>query len=100
MREEAARLVASLRRAADEAAEDPEFETLVDRLSAFPEFRWLWARHEMKRRAATHKELRHPTLGTLVFTTEAFAADDLRVVAFLPDPPTARVLRRIGRRQR
>jgi transcriptional regulator with XRE-family HTH domain len=42
--EETARLVASLRRAADEAPEDPAFEALVDRLSAFPEFRRLWAR--------------------------------------------------------
>jgi transcriptional regulator with XRE-family HTH domain len=98
--EEAARLVANLRRAADEAPEDPAFEALVERLSAYPEFRRLWARHEVKRRAATHKGLRHPTLGTLRFTTQALVADDLRIVVFLPDPPTARVLRRLGRARR
>jgi transcriptional regulator with XRE-family HTH domain len=98
--EEAARLVASLRRAADEAPEDAAFEALVERLRAYPEFRRLWARHEVKRRSATRKELRHPTLGTLVFTTQALAAEDLRLVAFLPDPPTARVLRRLARAPR
>jgi len=96
--DEAARLVASLRSAADEAPEDPAFEALVERLAAYPEFRRLWARHEVKRRTATRKELRHPTLGTLVFTTQALAADDLRVVIFLPDAATARVLRRLAGR--
>ncbi|MEO7732721.1 MAG: hypothetical protein ABIY55_17255, partial [Kofleriaceae bacterium] len=94
--EEAAQLVASLRRAADEAPEDPVFEALVERLRAFPEFRRLWARHEVKRRGATRKELRHPRLGTLVFTTQAFVTESLRLVTFLPDPATARALR--GRR--
>lgn len=92
--EEAGQLVAGLRRAADEAAEDPAFEPLIERLSAFPEFRRLWARHEVKRRGATRKELRHPTLGTLVFTTQAFTAEGLRLVVFLPDAATARRLRR------
>jgi transcriptional regulator with XRE-family HTH domain len=40
--DEAAQLVASLRRAADETPEDPAFEALVERLRAFPEFRRLW----------------------------------------------------------
>jgi transcriptional regulator with XRE-family HTH domain len=90
--DEAAQLVANLRRAADEAPEDPAFEALVERLHAFAEFRRLWARHEVKRRGATRKELHHPTLGTLVFTTQAFTADGLRLVIFLPDAATARAL--------
>jgi len=97
--EEAAQLVANLRRAADEAPEDPAFEALIERLSAFPEFRRLWARHEVKRRGATRKELRHPKLGTLVFTTQAFVNEGLRLVIFLPDPATARALGS-GQRQR
>jgi len=91
--EEAGQLVAGLRRAADEAPEDPAFEALVERLQAFPEFRRLWARHEVKRRGATRKELRHPTLGTLVFTTQAFVAEGMRLVVFLPDAATVRRLR-------
>lgn len=92
--EEAAQLVANLRRAADEAPEDPAFEALVERLHAFPEFRRLWARHEVKRRGTTRKELRHPTLGPLVFTTQAFLAEGVRLVIFLPDAATARALAR------
>ena len=95
--DEAAQLVANLRRAADEAPDDPALDALVERLTAFPEFRKLWARHEVKRRGATRKELHHPVLGTLVFTTQAFAADAMRLVVFLPDPATARALRRAGR---
>lgn len=89
---EAAQLVSSLRRAADEDPEDEVLQDLVQRLHAYPEFRKLWARHEIKRRGATRKELRHPELGTLVFTTQAFATDGLRLVAFVPDAATARVL--------
>ena len=95
--DEAAQLVANLRRAADEAPEDPAFEALVERLGAYPEFRRLWARHEVKRRGATRKELHHPELGTLVFTTQAFTTEDLRLVIFLPDPATADVLQTLQR---
>jgi transcriptional regulator with XRE-family HTH domain len=96
--QEAAQLVASLRRAADEDPADAVLQELVERLHAYPEFRKLWARHEIKRRGATRKELRHPELGTLVFTTQAFATDGLRMVAFIPDAATARALRISGRR--
>jgi transcriptional regulator with XRE-family HTH domain len=95
--DEAAQLVGHLRRAADEAPEDPVFEALIERLGAFPDFRKLWARHEVKRRGATRKEFHHPTLGTLVFTTQAFTTDGMRLVIFLPDPATAALLRRRGR---
>jgi transcriptional regulator with XRE-family HTH domain len=98
--DEAAQLVAGLRRAADEAPEDPAFEPLIERLRAYPEFRRLWARHDVRRRSAAHKELRHPALGTLVFTTQAFVADGLRLVVFLPDAATARSLARPDRRRR
>jgi transcriptional regulator with XRE-family HTH domain len=98
--DEAAQLVANLRRAADEAPEDPAFEALVQRLSVYPEFRKLWARHEVKRRGATRKELHHPVLGTLVFTTQAFMTEAMRLVIFLPDPATARALARRGRAAR
>jgi transcriptional regulator with XRE-family HTH domain len=95
--DEAALLVSSLRSAADEAPDDPALEALVERLSVFPEFRKLWARHEVKRRGATRKELDHPVLGRLVFTTQAFITDAMRLVVFLPDPATARALHRAGR---
>jgi hypothetical protein len=98
--EEAGQLVASLRRATDEAPEDQALQALVERLSAYAEFRRLWARHEVKRRGATRKELHHPKLGTLVFTTQAFVTDAMRLVVFLPDPETARSLRRAGRATR
>jgi transcriptional regulator with XRE-family HTH domain len=97
--QEAAQLVASLRRAADEDPADEVLQALVERLHGYPEFRKLWARHEIKRRGATRKELRHPELGTLVFTSQAFTTlDGLRMVAFVPDAATARTLRISGRR--
>jgi transcriptional regulator with XRE-family HTH domain len=93
--EEAAQLVANLRRASDEAPEDPAFDALVERLSAYPEFRRLWARHEVKRRGATRKEILHPELGRLVFTSQGFVADAMRLVVLLPDPATAQALHRV-----
>jgi len=36
-------------------------------------------------------------LGTLVFTTQAFVTEAMRLVVFLPDPVTARALHRTGR---
>lgn len=99
-RDEAAQLVANLRRAADEAPEDPVFEALIERLNVYPDFRRLWARHDIKRRGATRKELHHPTYGPLVFTTQAFTTDDIRLVIFLPDPDTTTVLQRISRARR
>jgi hypothetical protein len=96
-REEAAQLVANLRRAADEAPEDPAYEALIERLSVYPEFHRLWARHEVKRRGATRKEIHHSRLGKLVFTTQGFVADAMRLVIFLPDAATVRALRRPGR---
>lgn len=96
---EAAQLVANLRRAADEAPDDPAYEALVARLSAYPEFKRLWARHDVKKRGATRKELRHPRLGALTFTTQAFTTfsdASLRMVVFVPDAATARRLRRLG----
>jgi len=92
--DEAAQLVANLRRAADETPQDAALGALVTRLQIYPEFRKLWARHEVRqRRGSTRKQLRHPTLGTLVFTTQAFVTDATRLVIFLPDPATAIALR-------
>jgi transcriptional regulator with XRE-family HTH domain len=93
--DEAGHLVANLRRAADEAPEDPLFEPVLVRLRGYPEFRKLWARHDVERRHSVRKELRHPTLGRLVFETQAYQSGfGLRLVIFVPDPKTRTVLRR------
>jgi len=93
--DEAGHLVANLRLAADQAPDDPLFEAVLAKLSAFPEFRRLWARHDVRRRAVSHKQLAHPTLGTLRFTTQAFTTPlGLRMVVYVPDAETAARLAR------
>ncbi|MEO8552369.1 MAG: helix-turn-helix transcriptional regulator [Kofleriaceae bacterium] len=93
--EEAAHLVAGLRRVADEAPGDPAFERLLERLRGFPEFRKLWARHEVRRRHVVRKQLRDPALGLLAFEAHSYthALFGVRLVVFVPDPPTAAKLR-------
>lgn len=91
--EEAAHLVASLRLAADEAPDDPLFVDVLAQLSAFPEFRKLWVRHDVRKRTIAHKRIAHPTLGALGFATQAFATPQaLKMVVYVPDAATRRAL--------
>lgn len=88
--DEAGHLVANFRRVADETPDDPAVEALVERLRAYPDFRRLWARHEVRRRHFARKELRHPQLGSLVFETQSYQqlALGLRLVIYVPDAAT------------
>ena len=89
--DEAGHLVANFRRAHDEAPDDPALERVLERLRGFPEFRRLWARHDVRRRYFSRKELRHPTLGALVFETQSYTSAPLglRLVIYVPDARTA-----------
>jgi transcriptional regulator with XRE-family HTH domain len=95
--DEAAQLVANLRIAVDEAPDDAALESIVERLRVLPEFRKLWARHDVARRHSAHKVLRHPRHGELVFDTQSFAsALGVRVVFFVPDAATAKRLKKLA----
>jgi transcriptional regulator with XRE-family HTH domain len=101
--DEARHLVANFRRAHDEAPDDPALERVLDRLRGFAEFRRLWASHEVRRRHFARKELRHPTLGSLVFETQSYQSTPLglRLVIFVPgDARTAERLAAPRRRRR
>lgn len=89
--EEAGHLVASFRRAHDEAPDDPALERVLERLRGFPEFRRLWANHDVRQRYFARKELHHPILGTLLFESQSYTSTPLglRLVIFVPDARTA-----------
>lgn len=73
------RLVADLRAAAGRRAGDPEAAGLVERLeAASPEFKALWAEHEVAVRRADRKTLLHPRVGTLLLDCETLVTPDQR----------------------
>ncbi|HEY0253700.1 MAG TPA: helix-turn-helix transcriptional regulator [Kofleriaceae bacterium] len=94
--DEVAHLVANFRRSVDEAPDDPAIDRIVERLLAYPEFKKLWARHEVKRRHFMKKVLQHPQLGRLTFETQSYQnlAFGLRMTVYVPDEPTKAALRR------
>jgi transcriptional regulator with XRE-family HTH domain len=69
--------VATLRAAAGADLDDPALTELVGELSLkSAEFRRLWARHEVKEKAAGNKRIVHPMVGELVLGYETFAVSD------------------------
>jgi hypothetical protein len=73
-RDVAAETVAALRAAAVSVPDDPRLVTLVGELSVkSAEFRTLWARHEVRGKAAGSKRLVSPAVGPLTVHWETFA---------------------------
>jgi transcriptional regulator with XRE-family HTH domain len=69
--------VATLRAAAGPDLDDPGLTELVGELSLKSgDFRRLWARHEVKDKAAGRKRIVHPMVGELVLGYETFAVSD------------------------
>lgn len=88
--EEAAFLVANFRSSIEGLPDDPAIERTIERMLGIPEFKKLWARHEVKRRHLFKKQFQHPTLGRLVFETQSYqsAPFGLRLVVYVPDAAT------------
>lgn len=77
-RRHARHLVSDLRAVAGRRAGDPAVEGLVARLAAAsPEFRTLWAEHEVAVRRADRKILLHPRVGALLMDCETLVTPDL-----------------------
>jgi transcriptional regulator with XRE-family HTH domain len=69
--------VATLRAAAGADLDDPGLTELVGEVSLkSPDFRRLWARHEVKAKAAGSKRILHPMVGELELNYETFAVAD------------------------
>jgi transcriptional regulator with XRE-family HTH domain len=75
---QARQLVADLRAAAGRRAGDPAVEGLVVRLrEASPEFRRLWADHEVAVRRADRKTVVHPRVGPITLDCETLVTPEL-----------------------
>ncbi len=73
----AAETVATLRAAAGADLDDPRLTELVGELSLKSEdFRRLWARHDVRVKAAGEKRFVHPMVGELRLEYESFAVND------------------------
>jgi transcriptional regulator with XRE-family HTH domain len=71
-------LVADLRAVAGRRSSDPTVTGLIARLeAASPEFRRLWAQHEVGVRRADRKTLVHPRVGPIVLDCETLVTPDL-----------------------
>jgi transcriptional regulator with XRE-family HTH domain len=71
-------LVADLRAVAGRRSGDPTVTGLITRLeAASPEFRRLWAEHEVGIRRADRKTLVHPRVGPIVLDCETLVTPDL-----------------------
>ena len=84
--------VASLREMSSGKLDDPDLVELVGDLSVRSEqFRWLWARHDIKRRIGQLALFDHPQVGPLELHGEKLAisgTDGLMLVVFHADPGT------------
>ncbi len=69
-------------------AGDPEFERLIGVLMrTSQEFRAWWPRHEVLRQPSSHKRIRHPVAGRMVFEVSSFAVldqGDMKLVVYTP----------------
>ena len=74
----ARQIVADLRAVAGRRAGDPDVDGLVSRLqAASPEFRGLWAAHEVAVRRADRKTFQDPRVGPIVMDCETLVTPDL-----------------------
>jgi transcriptional regulator with XRE-family HTH domain len=85
--------VATLRAAAGADLDDPALTELVGELSLkSDEFRRLWARHDVREKAAGMKRFVHPLVGELELGYESFAVNDAPgqlLVAYHAEPGSA-----------
>lgn len=81
-------LVANLRQAAGTDVTDPRFVELTGELAAgSPEFRRLWARHEVRGQRGTRMRIVHPEVGEMTLNRERLSidgADGLMLVVYHP----------------
>jgi transcriptional regulator with XRE-family HTH domain len=88
----AAQAVAGLRQEAGAAVGDAALTALVDELSADPDFRALWARHDVKAVRGDAKRLVHPTAGAMTLSRQVLSLPDAAgqvVIAYYAEPGTA-----------
>ncbi|MCI3273707.1 helix-turn-helix domain-containing protein [Streptomyces cylindrosporus] len=98
----AANTVGALRAAAGTDHDDPHLIRTVGELSLkSPEFRRLWARHDIRRKTHETKRLRHPLVGELTLDYESFTINSapgrqLVVYEAAPNSPSAEALALLG----
>ncbi len=72
---------------------DPAFEELITDLQrSSDDFRYFWSQYDVRDTPAWHVKMTHATLGRLEFehlALQPIGNHDLRLVTYLPDPPTA-----------
>lgn len=85
--------VAYLRLAAGRHTDDPRLAALVGELSVkSPEFRTLWARHDVRQKTHGRKRLLHPLVGELALDYETLALPgdgDQVLVTYIAEPGSA-----------
>ena len=88
----AAQAVAGLRQESGAAVGDAALIALVAELSADPDFRALWARHDVQAVRGDAKRLLHPTAGELTLSRQALSLPDTDghvLLAYYAEPGTA-----------
>ncbi|MFG1703028.1 helix-turn-helix transcriptional regulator [Nonomuraea sp. M3C6] len=94
--------VAHLRATAGADLDDPRLTELVGELSVkSPDFRRLWARHDVSSKTHEKKRMRHPAVGDLTMTVEIFSVNSspgLQLITLLPQAgsPSEEALRLLG----
>ncbi|WP_433430938.1 helix-turn-helix transcriptional regulator [Nonomuraea sp. CA-141351] len=94
--------VAHLRLITGSHLDDPRLAELVGELSVkSPEFRRLWARHDVSNKVGEVKRMRHREIGELELTCEIFSvngSDGLQLITLLAQPgsPTEERLKLLG----
>ncbi|MBF8189827.1 helix-turn-helix domain-containing protein [Nonomuraea sp. K274] len=82
--------VAHLRLVAGSHLDDPRLTELVGELSLkSPEFRKMWARHDVANKVGEIKRMRHPKVGELELTCEIFSVNSsggLQLITLLAEP--------------
>ncbi len=88
----AAQAVAGLRQEAGTAVGDAELAALIDELSIDPDFRALWARHDVRAVRGDAKRLVHPTAGAMTVSRQVLSlpdSDGQALLAYYAEPGTA-----------
>ncbi|GHC80587.1 helix-turn-helix domain-containing protein [Streptomyces flavofungini] len=94
--------VAALRPAAGSGRPDPVLVRTIGELSVrSPEFRRLWARHDVRRKTCERKRFRHPLVGELTLDYESMTVNSapgqqLVVYQAAPDSASAQALTLLG----